>query len=136
MQTRAAARTLGKAMVTLGTQCGVNTRAILTGMDTPLGCAAGNWLEVKESVECLEGKGPADLEELVVDCAAHLLVQTKKSASLAAARKKARECLASRAPRAQWDEILVAQGANLQAFNRKLLSDSTAPAILELKSDR
>ena len=54
MQTKADARKLAKAMVALGNQCGVTTRAILTDMNTPLGRAAGNWLEVKESVACLE----------------------------------------------------------------------------------
>src|SRR6478736_2857482 len=43
MPTRAKARELAKAMVALGNKCGVNTRALLTGMDTPLGRAAGNW---------------------------------------------------------------------------------------------
>ena len=50
MQTKADARKLAKAMVALGNECGVNTRAILTDMNTPLGRAAGNWLEVKEAV--------------------------------------------------------------------------------------
>jgi pyrimidine-nucleoside phosphorylase len=134
MQTKTDARNLARAMVTLGNQCGVNTRAILTDMDTPLGRAAGNWLEVKESVDCLDEKGPADLRELVIDCAAHLLVQTKKSKSLATARKLTEDCLRSGAPRAKWDEMLVAQGADLKAFNKKLLADSAAPVTLELKS--
>src|SRR5271155_4106924 len=78
MQTKADARKLAKAMVALGNECGVNTRAILTDMNMPLGRAAGNWLEVKESVACLENKGADDLRQLVVDSAAHLLIQTKK----------------------------------------------------------
>jgi len=53
-QTKADARKLAKAMVALGNECGTNTRAILTDMNMPLGRAAGNWLEVKESVACLE----------------------------------------------------------------------------------
>jgi pyrimidine-nucleoside phosphorylase len=123
-------------MVALGNQCGTNTRAILTDMNTPLGRAAGNWLEVKESVECLENKGPNDLRELVIDSAAHLLVQTRKSKSLAAARKQAEDCLNSGEPRKKWDEMIVAQGADLKAFNQKLALDSTAPIVLELKSPR
>lgn len=134
MQTKTDARKLAKAMVALGNQCGVNTRAVLSDMDTPLGRAAGNWLEVKESVACLEGKGPADLRQLVLDCAAHLLTQTQKSKRLAAARNLAAHCLDSGAPRAKWDEMLVAQGADVKAFNQKLLLDSTAPAVWELKS--
>jgi pyrimidine-nucleoside phosphorylase len=126
MQTKADALKLAKAMVALGNDCGVNTRAMLTDMNTPLGRAAGNWLEVKESVACLEsragvsparralqreqfssesfaptasaraGETPAplydDLRSLVLDCAAHLLVQTRKAKTLTAARKQAGEC--------------------------------------------
>lgn len=134
MQTKADARKLARAMVALGNQCGVNTRAILTDMNTPVGRAAGNWLEVKESVACLEGKGPADLHALVVECAAHLLVQTRKVKTLAVARQQAEACLNSGAPRQKWDEMLVAQGADLAAFRRKLAKNKTAAVGLELKA--
>jgi pyrimidine-nucleoside phosphorylase len=136
MQTKSDARKLAKAMVALGNKCGTNTRAMLTDMNTPLGRAAGNWLEVKESVDCLENKGPNDLRELVIDSAAHLLVQTKKSKSLAAARKLAEDCLNSSAPRRKWNEMIVAQGADLKAFNQKLALDSTAKAVVEFKSEK
>ena len=136
MQTKADARKIANAMVALGNQCGVNTRAMLTDMNTPVGRAAGNWLEVKESVACLDGKGPEDLHELVLDCAAHLLVQTRKTQSLGAARKQAAACLISGAPRMKWDEMLVAQGADLHAFNRKLAHDHTAKVVVELKTKR
>ena len=151
MQTRTDARKLAKAMVALGNECGVNTRAILTNMDTPLGRAAGNWLEVKESVACLEPengradllvsqaaqqRGPTDLLELVLDCAALLLVQTRKAKSLVAARKRAEDCLNSGAPRKKWDEMLIAQGADLGAFNKKLALDHTAPVVVELKAEK
>jgi pyrimidine-nucleoside phosphorylase len=136
MQTKADARKLAQAMVALGNECGTNTRAILTNMNTPLGRAAGNWLEVKESVESLEGKGPADLLELVIDSAAHLLVQTGKAKSLTAARKLAEACLNSGQPRKKWDEMLVAQGADLKVFNKKLALDSTAKVVIELKSGK
>ena len=134
MQTKADARKLARAMVALGNECGVNTRAILTDMNTPLGRAAGNWLEVKESVECLENKDPNDLRELVLNCAAHLLVQTRKTKSFAAARELAEDCLNSDAPRKKWDEMLAGQGADLNAFNQKLALDSTAPVVIELKA--
>jgi pyrimidine-nucleoside phosphorylase len=136
MQTKADSRKLAQAMVALGNKCGVNTSAILTDMNTPLGRAAGNWLEVKESVDCLENKGPTDLLALVLDSAAHLLVQTRRTKSLAAARKLAENCLNSGEPRQKWNEMLVAQGADLEAFNKKLACDSTAPVVLELKSPR
>jgi len=165
MQTKADARKLAKAMVALGNECGTNTRAILTDMNTPLGRAAGNWLEVKESVACLEPRSRRreeaqtkseirnpkseisqslltsaatsdDLRTLVLECAAHLLVQTKKSKSLAAARQLAEACLNSGKPRKKWDEMIVAQGADLKAFNQKLALDSTAKVIVEVESKK
>lgn len=136
MQTKADARKLARAMVTLGKQCGVNTRAVLTDMNAPVGRTAGNWLEVKESVDCLEGKGPEDLRALVIDCAAHLLVQTRKAKTLAIARQQAEACLNSGAPRQKWDDILVAQDADLAAFRRKLAKDKTAAVVIELKAKR
>jgi thymidine phosphorylase len=126
------ARDLATAMVTLGKECGVNTRAILTAMDVPLGRSAGNWLEVRESVACLENRGPDDLRELVIDCAAQLLVQTGKAAALEQGRSLASACLASGAPRRKWDEMLIAQGADLAAVEEKLASVTTANALVEI----
>ncbi|HEU5070699.1 MAG TPA: thymidine phosphorylase [Verrucomicrobiae bacterium] len=136
MQTREQARLLAQSMVALGTQCGVNTRAVLTDMNAPLGRAAGNWLEVKESVACLDGAGPGDLREIVLHCAAHLLVQTGRCPSLETALAQAADCLTSGAPRRKWDEMLVAQGADVDAFRRKLEREVTAPAVGELKASR
>jgi len=136
MQTRAEAEKLARAMTALGRQCGLNTRAIFSDMNTPLGRAAGNWLEVKESVACLEGHGPTDLRRLVVACAAHLLAQTGRVRSLAAGRQQAERCLASGAPRQKWDEMLAAQGADLKSFRQKLALDHTAPVVANLKAGR
>ena len=136
MQTESEARKLAQAMVALCNACGTNTRAILTAMNTPLGRAAGSWLEVKESVDCLEIKGPADLRALVLECAAHLLEQTNKSETLATARRQAEDCLNSGAPRQKWDELIIAQGADLKAFNQKLALDSTAKVVAEVESEK
>jgi pyrimidine-nucleoside phosphorylase len=136
MQTKADARKLARAMVSLGHECGVNMRAILTDMNSPVGRATGNWLEVTDAVKCLNNKDPGDLRELVLACAAHLLVQTRKAKTLASAKQTARECLESGAPRAKWDEMLVAQGADLIAFNEKLALDHTAPVVVEMKSSK
>src|SRR6185437_4258168 len=135
MQSESDARKLAEAMVALGNACGTNTRAILTDMNTPVGRAAGNWLEVKESVDCLESKGPDDLRALVIECAAHCLEQTNKAGSLATARQRAEDCLNSGEPRKKWDEMIVAQRADLNAFNQKLVKDSNAVMVVELTSE-
>ena len=60
------ARELAITMVGLGTDHGVATVAQLTSMNAPLGRAVGNALEVTESVEVLQGRGPSDVRELTL----------------------------------------------------------------------
>jgi thymidine phosphorylase len=66
-------RELAQVMVRLGEDAGVATRAVLTNMNVPLGLAIGNANEVRESVEVLDGGGPADVVELTVTLARHML---------------------------------------------------------------
>jgi thymidine phosphorylase len=73
MKTVDSARTLASTMVELGSAHGVRTVALLTDMSTPLGRTAGNALEVAESVEVLEGGGPADVVELTLALAREML---------------------------------------------------------------
>ncbi|MDC5698442.1 thymidine phosphorylase [Intrasporangium calvum] len=67
------ARELAETMVRLGTEAGVRTVALLTNMATPLGLTAGNALEVRESVEVLQGGGPEDVVELTVALAREMV---------------------------------------------------------------
>ncbi len=103
-------------------------------MNTPLGRAAGNWLEVKEAFECLQGTGDEGLRELVLTLAAWLLVQTGRAKSFKAAKACATERLNSGLPITIWQAMLAAQGADLDAFQRKLLRDHTARVVMELKA--
>jgi thymidine phosphorylase len=70
------ARDLARTMVALGKDAGVNTVAMLTNMQTPLGLTAGNALEVRESVEVLAGGGPPDVVELTLVLAREMLAAT------------------------------------------------------------
>jgi len=81
----ASARQLAQIMVELGNAHGVRTSALLTRMDTPLGRAVGNAVEVEESVASLHGRGPADLMEVTLALAAEMLRLAGLSADPAAA---------------------------------------------------
>lgn len=74
MSTLEQASELAKRMVAIGEHAGKRTVALITDMDSPLGNAVGTSLEVKESVEVLQGKGAADLTELCVALSANMLV--------------------------------------------------------------
>lgn len=40
--------------------------ALLTSMDAPLGRAIGDSFELLEAIECLKGRGPKDVMQLVI----------------------------------------------------------------------
>ena len=69
MQTRADAEALATALIEAGGPGGVQVRALLNPMNEPLGCAAGNALEVREVIAALHGRGPQDLADLTLDLA-------------------------------------------------------------------
>ncbi len=65
---------LASEMVKIGENAGRRTMALITDMDTPLGEAIGNSLEVTEAVATLNGKGPEDLTQVCLQLAANMLV--------------------------------------------------------------
>lgn len=79
MKTRDKAEELARTMVDLGKDAGVNTVALLTNMEVPLGRTAGNALEVRESVEVLAGGGPEDVVELTCALAREMLAGVGKT---------------------------------------------------------
>lgn len=64
MKTQDRALELAKTLVSIGEAAGKRTVAYLTNMDQPLGLAIGNWNEVRESIEVLQGGGPDDVRDL------------------------------------------------------------------------
>ncbi|HUR44427.1 MAG TPA: thymidine phosphorylase [Candidatus Saccharimonadales bacterium] len=125
-------RQLAQSIVALAAECGLKSRALLTRMDEPLGRACGNWLEVREAVECLENRGPSDLRELVLACAASLLVQTGLESSEANATAKAEKCLTSGAPLQKWEQLVAAQGGKSTEYRTLTQKESAAPVVLDL----
>ena len=70
------AQQVADSLVTVSHKLGIKTTAVISMMDDPLGKLIGNALEVAESVKCLKGEGPFDLEELVVKQGGLLLSQS------------------------------------------------------------
>lgn len=66
MKTQAKALELAQKLVGIGEGFGKTTVGYITNMDQPLGNTVGNWLEVRESVEALQGRGPLDVMEVTL----------------------------------------------------------------------
>ena len=102
------ARELAETMVALGEEHRVRTRALLTRMDTPLGRAVGNAVEVAESVRALQGDGPADLMAVTLALARQMLALAGLDTDPAAAIEDGRALAAYRA-------MVTAQGGDPDA---------------------
>ena len=108
MKDLATARELARTMVQLGKDSGVTTVALLTDMNTPLGRAVGNAVEVTESLEVLAGGGPADVVELTLALAREMLAAAGIDADPA-------KVLESGAAMDTWRAMIRAQGGDPDA---------------------
>ena len=81
MKTHKEAKQLAASMTNVGKLMGVKVSHLLSPMDEPLGRTVGNALEVAECVETLQGGGPSDVADLVLDLAEQ--VSTASRATLA-----------------------------------------------------
>ena len=109
LQDPARGRELAETMVQLGKDAGVDTVALLTNMNVPLGLAIGNANEVRESVEVLAGGGPSDIVELTVALAREMLeLAGVHDADVEGALKNGRAM-------DTWRAMITAQGGDVDA---------------------
>ena len=94
MKTPEDAERLACGMVEIGKRCGRNIAALITNMDTPLGHAIGNALEIKEAIDVLRCKGPEDLTSVCIELAT-TMVRLSKSVSEEEARALVTDSLQS-----------------------------------------
>ena len=103
---------LARSLVNTGKAMGKNIIALLTDMNEPLGNMVGNFLEVEESLDCLEGKGPEDLMEVSLELAARMVVLGGKAKTAAEGRKICEEALSGGKPRQLFLNNVRSQGGN------------------------
>ncbi len=112
MKTVEDSRALAKAMVQIGNNVGRQTMAIISDMSQPLGFAIGNALEVKEAIDTLRGKGPADLTELCLVLGSQMVVVGGKAKGLDEARKMLLEVIENGKALEVFKDFIQAQGGN------------------------
>ena len=107
---------LAVSLVNTAKAMGKKIIALLTDMDEPLGNMVGNFLEVEESLDCLEGKGPADLMEVTLELAARMVVLGGKAPNAAEGRALCEKALAGGKPRQLFLANIKSQGGDPQKF--------------------
>ena len=105
---------LAETMVGIGEGVGKKTTAYITGMAQPLGFAIGNALEVKESIDTLNGSGPADLTELVLTLGSEMLLLSGIGRSHADARAMLKSHIANKKGARKLKAFIEAQGGDPQ----------------------
>jgi len=81
------ARRLTKILIRIGGDAGKKTVAYITDMNNPLGNTVGNWLEIVECIDCLQGNGPDDLMEITHQLSGTMIFLGKMADSIEAGIK-------------------------------------------------
>ncbi|MBO4733404.1 MAG: thymidine phosphorylase [Clostridia bacterium] len=112
MKTPEDAALLANTMIKIGKEFGRNTAAVISGMNTPLGFAVGNNLEVIEAVEFLCGK---DIPDLYAECItlSSLMVSLARGISVSEAEKICIDTLISGAAYEKFTEWISKQGGDI-----------------------
>jgi len=107
---------LAATMVRVAGECGVKASAFQTNMARPLGREGGNANEVRESLDCLRGGGPADLRELVCLLGGELLALVGVAEDLADGAKRIGKSLDDGSAMERFERCVAAQGGEVASL--------------------
>lgn len=134
MKTKEEAAELAREMVDIGRAFGRRVCAVLTNMDTPLGWAVGNSLEVIEAINVLKGKIKGELYDICICLATHM-VSSVHSIPVEEAQKQVVQAVESGKAFEKMKEWVSAQGG-LSSWLCDTSLFPTAPVTYEVKSPR
>lgn len=112
MKDESSAEQLATFLVKTSQAMGKKAVALITAMDSPLGYKVGNYLEVEETLECLQGKGPDDVMDLTYALGSRMLVLGEKAKSVEEGDRICREMVSSGKAMEKFLENIADQGGN------------------------
>jgi len=89
------AEALARSLVSTGTAMGKRIVGVISDMTEPLGLKVGNFFEVEESLDCLEGFGPEDLMEITYRLGAWMLIAGGVAKDVAEGERLCRKAIKS-----------------------------------------
>ncbi len=128
------AEKLAHAMVDLGKAAGIETRAVISDMNQPLGKAIGNSLEVLEAIDVLNGSEESDRLKAVALTLGSLMLELAGIADRKKAYTMLEKAIKDGSGIRKLKEMVAAQGGNVNVIDNPLLLP-TAKNKIELKSD-
>lgn len=120
MKDKKSAKELATKIVSIGKNAGINTLAVLTNMDIPLGNNIGNALEVQEAIEVLKNKGPKDLREVCIKLATYMNAITNKI-DIKTSFNQVVEVLQTGKAYNKFLELIKCQGGNIESIYKQSL---------------
>lgn len=104
---------LAETIIAISERFELNTTALMTAMDQPLGFAVGNWLETREAIATLKGNGPKDVIEVTLALGAEMLYQSGVVENIDEGQKALSHLLESGKAYEKFIQLVEAQGGNL-----------------------
>ncbi|MEB3245154.1 MAG: thymidine phosphorylase [Vampirovibrionales bacterium] len=116
MKTPDAARQLASTCRAIGERLGKTIATVISNMDSPLGLAIGNSVEVAEAIEVLQGEGPADVRALCIALGAIALVESGQYETLSLAETALMASLDSGKALKTFKALIDAQGGDSEVL--------------------
>ncbi len=110
------AQQLAKTLLDVSNEYKLPARALITNMNEPTGRMIGNYLEIMETVEVLQGSGPADTIELTLELGASMLAVSGVETSRSTAMRLMKTALRSGSAYESWCRYISACGGNVKIF--------------------
>lgn len=140
MRSREDAEQLAESLMTTGNSMKVQTQAIMSDMNQPLGRMVGNACEVNESLEVLRGGGPAETRELTLQLCAPLLVATGKAARIDEALEQLNKKLDSGEALKRFQQMVEYQSGTFVEYlplaNQVIFESPTSGRLLQFDGQR
>lgn len=114
------AERLATLMVNIGKMAGINTTAILSNLDQPLGRSIGPMLETREALKLLSGDVElfdSDLYNMCKEMVSHILLSSGKTSSRVVAEEMFDEAISSKKAFKKLRDMVKAHGGDTFAFD-------------------
>ncbi len=112
MKTHEDAQKLAETLVAIGEDFGKQTVAYLTNMNQPLGYNVGNWLEMEESMDGLQGNGPDDVMEVTHMLAGTMIMLGGKAGTVEEGIEMSHKAVEKGQAFKKWMELAEEQGGD------------------------